>query len=836
MADYSSDMAEIPEDERDGRTVDADGVIIDDNGDTATVFLDGEESEEGDAEFDANLAESMEKQDRQRLADKLIAAVDADEEARSEWKQRLDKGLELLGLKDRPEDDEPFPGASSVTHPLIGEAIVQFQARALPEVVPSSGPVKCTTVGDQTEAKDQQAERVSEYLNWRLMVDDEEWFDDTDQLLFYLPFGGSAFRKLFTDPVTGRAKARYVKAEDFIVPYKAKSLADAQRYTHSFEMHANDIERAMANGTYVTVDLDTGREPGENDKLEDTADMRSQSVSEDDSTHRIYEIHCYQDLDVDPYQQDFDLPYIITVDKDQGDVLSIRRNWDEDDEDYEKLVWFSHYKFLPGFGFYGFGFLHMIGGLAEATTGTVRALLDSAARSNLQAGFKSKEARKISGDDPLANGEFRDVDLPGEDLQKAFYPLPFKEPSNALFNLLGILTDAGQRFSSTTETMVGDGNQNAPVGTTVAMIEQGSKVFSAVHRRLHRAAGREYRLFAKLDAENLDDEPYPYQVSGQTRYIRAADFDDTIDVVPVSDPNIFSHTQRIALAQAVVQLVNGSPDVYGIKEKRRAHERLLEAMRVPDADELLPSTGAQRRDPVTENQYMMTGHPVTAFPDQDHAAHIKIHEAMAAQYANAAGPAAQKMQAELQAHVAEHHAYAYRQQIEQSLGVTLPAGLHPNMDGHEKPLPIDEENLIARLVAQNTQPVPSPAQQQAHAAQAQLQAEQQRKQAEFEAEQRRKDQEHQAKMQREREAFMAKQQREAADWQRGEREDAADWAAGEQRDQAEWSAEQQREQAAWEAEQARKAAEARDATRQRGADLALDNIDRAFDAPDNPQE
>ncbi len=810
MAEYQN-IGEIPEDDA-PRRVESDGSVVVIDGEGAEVYLDGEEEERPESAFADNLATSMDAADRRRIADELIEAVKADEESRAEWKSRLEKGMELLGLRDRPKEEEPFPGASAATHPLLAEAIVQFQANALPELVPSEGPVKTAIVGDKGEERQEQADRVRGYLNYRLMVDDEEWFDDTDQLLFYLPFGGSAFRKVFKDPITGKAKSRYITAEDFIVPYKAKSLADAQRYTHRLDMHVNDIKRAVDAGTYIDLDLDEDREPEANSDFEDTADQREPSTSELDDTHEIYEVHAYYDLDGD---EDADAPYIFTVDVTQGDILAIHRNWEEEDETRTKLVWFSHYKFLPGFGFYGFGFLHVIGGLSQAATGALRALLDAAARANLQGGFKSKEARNAKGDAEVEPGKFKDIDLTAEELKNAFFNVPFGEPSPALFQLLGGLTEAGQRFAQTTDIQVGDASNNAPVGTTVALIEQGKKVFSGIHRRLHRAAAKEYRLFAELDAACMGEEPYPFRFEGVSGEIRVQDFSDEIDIIPVSDPNIFSSTQRIALAQSVVQLVDANPDLYGAKEKRAAHERLLRALSVPDVDEVLPDVAATRRDPVTENQYMMTGKAVKAFPEQDHAAHIQVLDAFYSQYEPMMND---QQKATFQAHRFEHVAMAYRQDLIRRTGVMLPGGLHPEDEPEQ--MPIEVENLVAREIAMRVQPVPSPVQRQMQAEQMQLQAEERRKDMQTQAEIPRKDAAAAAEQRRRDQELMAKLRREGREALSEAERERVDFLREQAREMQSWLAEEEREQASWEAEQRRQAGD-------RAQSLARENIRRA---------
>lgn len=763
MADYKSSMAGIPAD-RDYKEVDVDGAVVamQPDGD-ATVYLAGHVDDTPlDQHFDDNLARAMDKTDRKRIAQELIAAVEIDEESRQEWQSRVNDAMKLLGIAEPDAASSPFPGASSVRHPMLMEAMVQFSSRALPQLVPSDGPVHAKPVGQESEEKTEQAERVAKYLNWRLMVDDPEWFDDTDQMLFYLPLAGSAFRKLYIDPATGKPKARYVQASQFIVPYKAKSLADAQRYTHAFDIHENDVQRAVAQGTWAVTGPDADDQTPANPALADTADDRQEAVPEQDGSRQVYEVHTYYQLPGETLAQGYELPYIITVDVDNHDLLAVRRNWQQGDERYEKQIWFAHYKFLPGLGFYGFGLLHILGDLATAASGALRALLDAAARANVQGGFKAKEARNAAGDTQIAPGEWKDIDLTAEELQKAFYTPPWPDPSPALFNLLGVLTEAGQRLANTTDVMVGEASNQAPVGTTVALIEQGMKVFAAIHRRLYRAASNEYRLFAELDASAMDQAPYPYTVAGQPA-IRAEDFSDEIDVVPVANPNIYSTTQRIAQAQAVVQLTEANTDLYGLEQRREAHERLLTAMGVPDTEALLPEVTAQRMGPVEENQNMLVGKPVKAFPAQDHQAHIKLHEDAMARFATMQGPIAEQFQAMQAAHIAQHYAYNYRARVMQQTGVDLPPGLRP--DGEHEVIPIERENEIAEALAARLPEMPSPAEQQAAM-----------ERAAFQAEQRRKDAETQAKIARENAAAAAKRRRETLGWRQEQAQDAAEFA------------------------------------------------------------
>ena len=557
---------------------------------------------------------------------------------------------------------------------MIAEAATQFNAKAIAELYPAGGPVKTTIIGEPNEETENQARRVKEFMNYQIMEQMPEYFPDLDQMLFHLPLVGQTFKKVWWDANLDRQCSQFVKAEDFVVAPESKDLYTSPRYTHIIKMPKNDYNRYVAAGWYLPTEY-TG------DGADDDDGFTSQQIEgidkdddSDDDVMTLLEMHCYEAFEgIDGIEDEESenlvmLPYVITIDYDSEKIVAIRRNWDEDDEDKKRRDWFVSYKFLPGLGFYGFGLYHMIGGLGRAATGSLRALLDSAAFANMQGGFKLK-GRVSGGDIDINPGEFVDLDATVDDVNKAIMPLPFKEPSQSLFNLLGFIVQAGQRFASTSDLNVGDVNPNAPVGSTVALIEQGSKSFSAIHKRLHYAQGQEFKLLAKLNAEHLE-ESFQFSVAGSSETIFAADFDDRVDIVPVSDPNIFSTAQRIAQAQAILQMAQSAPQLHDLYE---AYKRMYEAIRIPNIDEILKKPEeAPRTDPIDENMSIMYGKPIKAFPEQDHEAHIAVHIQFMQDPSLAGNPAAKTMQPILIAHVAEHVALLYRQRMEASINMPLP--------------------------------------------------------------------------------------------------------------------------------------------------------------------
>ena len=633
--------------------------------------------EESDSNFDANLAEDIDEKQSSRKAGILTGYFENDESARSEWKERYKQGLLTLdpeGGMDENEEERAIRGLSTVVHPLIAEAATQFNAKAIAELYPAGGPVKTTIIGEPNEETEDQARRVKEFMNYQIMEQMPEYFPDLDQMLFHLPLVGQTFKKVWWDANLSRQCSQFVKAEDFVVAPESKDLHTSPRYTHIIKMPKNDYNRYVAAGWYLPSEY-TGDSYDEDDGY---TTQRIEGIDKDDDSDddvmTLLEMHCYEAFEgIDGIEDEESenlvmLPYVITIDYDSEKIVAIRRNWDEEDEDKKRRDWFVSYKFLPGLGFYGFGLYHMIGGLGRAATGSLRALLDSAAFANMQGGFKLK-GRVSGGEIDVNPGEFVDLDATVDDVNKAIMPLPFKEPSQSLFNLLGFIVQAGQRFASTSDLNVGDVNPNAPVGSTVALIEQGSKAFSAIHKRLHYSQGQEFKLLAKLNAEHLE-ESFQFSVAGSSETVFAADFDDRVDIIPVSDPNIFSTAQRIAQAQAILQMAQSAPQLHDLYE---AYKRMYEAIRIPNIDEILiKPEEAPRTDPIDENMSIMYGKPIKAFPEQDHEAHIAVHIQFMQDPSLAGNPAAQTMQPILIAHIAEHVALLYRQRMEASINMPLP--------------------------------------------------------------------------------------------------------------------------------------------------------------------
>ena len=631
--------------------------------------------EETKSEFDENLAEEIDAKELNRIASELIKSYEADKEARSDWEHRYKQGLETVdthGGQEEEENQRATRGLSNVVHPMIAEAATQFNAKAIAELYPSGGPVKTIIVGDPSEEVEEQARRVKDFMNYQITQEMPEYFPDLDQMLFQLPLVGHTFKKVWWDANLERQCSQFVKAEDFVVSPESKDLYTSNRYTHIIRMPKNDFNKYVKAGFYLPSKY-TG------DDLDPSGDIGSEIEGVDpygdssDEMMTLLEVHSYQTFDgIDGGNEDEEnlvsLPYVVTIDYDAESIVSVRRNWNEEDKQQKRRDWFVSYKFLPGTGFYGFGLFHMIGGLGKAATGSLRALLDSAAFANMQGGFKLK-GRVTGGELQINPGEFADLDATVDDVNKAIMPLPFKEPSNTLFNLMTAITDAGRRFASTADLNVGDVNPNAPVGSTVALIEQGSKSFSAIHKRLHYSQGQEFKLLSKLNAEYLP-ESFQFSMGGTSQTVFAKDFDDRIDVVPVSDPNIFSTAQRIAQAQAVLTMSQQSPQLHDVYE---AHKRMYEAIRINNIDEILKKPDeASRIDPVSENMSLMYGKSIRAFPEQDHESHIAVHLQFAQDPSLAGNPGAAGMQPMLIAHIAEHIALLYRQKMEAGIGMALP--------------------------------------------------------------------------------------------------------------------------------------------------------------------
>jgi hypothetical protein len=575
-------------------------------------------------------------------------------------------------------------------------------------MLPAGGPVDTEVLGMTDNAKMEKANRVKNFMNYQITYKMEEYDPEMDQLLFYLPLSGSAFKKVYYDPAVGRAVARFVKSEDLVVPYYAVDLLTSPRITHVIHMNENELRKLQLSGFYVDTDMASpGSGIQETDVDEKLDELQGLTRTINDEEFTLLEMHVdldlegYQDKDENGEETGLALPYIVTICKDNNKVLAIRPNYDEKDPMRKKIEHFTHYKFLPGLGFYGFGLIHMMGGLTKSVTAILRQLIDAGTLSNLPAGFKSRGLNIQKHDDPLQPGEWRDVDAPGGRLQDAFLPLPYKEPSGTLTTLLGALVDSGKRFAATVENPTGDGNSEAPVGTTVALMEKGQRVMSAIHKRLHYAQRGEFKILKRVFGEFLPAE-YPYQVQGASENVFKQDFDNSVDVIPVSDPNIFSMTQRITLAQAQLQMAQAAPELHDLRESYR---KMYIALNIKDIDALLPpEQEVPPRDPISDQQSAMTGNPIKAYPFQNHEAYIQAHSAFMQNPMIQQNPVA--MQA-IGANIQEHQAMLYRQQVEQAMGQPL-----PQLD---QPMPPEMMNEIAMMAAQATQQVTGQAQAMAQA-------------------------------------------------------------------------------------------------------------------------
>jgi hypothetical protein len=666
-----------------------------------SVVIDFEKrvQEELEAEPDANLAEILDERVLMDIASELVDYYEDDKTGRDDWEDSYRNGLDLLGIKYQ-EREEPFRGSSGVTHPVIAEAVTQFQAQAYKELLPSSGPVRTQVIGAASPDVESQSQRVQEFMNYQITHVMEEYDPEMDRLLFYLPLAGSAFKKIYFDDLLDRAVSRFVPADDLVVPYNATDLASASRVTHVIRMGLNSIRKFQAGGFYRDVELS----PYESDdELKDKErELMGIQKTMDDQDCTLLEVHTDLDLPgfehkspLDNEETGIKLPYIVTIDEGSSKILSIRRNWQEGDELYRKLQYFAHYKFLPGLGFYGFGLLHMIGGLGRSATSILRQLIDAGTLANLPAGFKARGIRIRDADEPLAPGEFRDIDVPGGALRESIIPLPYKEPSQTLMSLLGFVVDAGRRFAAIADLQVGDGNENAAVGTTVALLERGSKVMSAIHKRMHYAQKQEFKMLAKIFAESLPPV-YPYNVWGAESVIKQMDFDERIDVIPVSDPNIFSMSQRLALAQTQLQLAQTNPQMHNLYE---AYRRIYEAIGVQNIEAILPAPQApQPTDPAIENAKSIIQETLQAFPTQDHDAHILAHMAFMKTPIPGSTP---PIFALLQAHLCEHIAFKARGVA--MAEITMQSQQAAQM-GQQEPQ-VDIEARVAELIAQYTQEI-----------------------------------------------------------------------------------------------------------------------------------
>jgi hypothetical protein len=581
-------------------------------------------------EFGANLAEVIDEQDLGRLGSELYQDTQSYKDSRADWEKAYTQGLDLLGFKYESRT-EPFQGASSATHPVLAEAVTQFQALAYKELLPAEGPVRTQVIGLDTPDIQDQADRVSEFMNYQIMDIMKEYEPEFDQMLFYLPLSGSTFKKVYYDETLGRAVSKFIQAQDIIVPYTANSIDDAESVVHVIKISENELRKQQVSGFYRDIELEASDELTQDNDVK-SKERQLEGVTMSGQTEDVFTLlECHVNLDLEGFEDmnpqtgeptGIKLPYIVTIEEGSREVLSIRRNYLQNDPLKKKVNYFVHFKFLPGFGFYGNGLIQMIGGLSRTATQALRQLLDAGTLSNLPAGFKQRGIRIRDDAQSIQPGEWRDVDAPGGNLRDAFMTLPYKEPSQTLLQLMGVVVQAGQRFASIADMQVGDGNQQAAVGTTVALLERGSRTMSAIHKRIYSSMKEEFKLLANVFKLYLPPE-YPYDVVGGQRTIKQADFDDKVDIIPVADPNIFSQTQRISIAQTELQLAMANPGIHNMYEVYRT---MYSALGIRDIDRiLLKPDQPTPKDPALEHIDALAGKPFQAFPGQDHRAHITAH-------------------------------------------------------------------------------------------------------------------------------------------------------------------------------------------------------------------
>ena len=641
-------------------------------------------------EWFENLAEDMEDFDLVRIAEGVYDRYDADLNSRSEWESMFERGFDLLGLK-LEDTSEPFEGACTAVHPLLVESAVKFQSKAISELFPPAGPVKSQVLGTSNFQKDQQAQRVQEFMNYQLTEQMPEYFDEFERMLFHLPLIGSAFKKVYYDASLERPVAEFVPIDQFYVSYYASDLRKADRYTHIIYRSPHDLMREIRSGMYLDIELPDAYVPSPtpiSSKIDTVMGMSQ--TGEDDPQYVLLEQHCYLELESDPeYSEGVALPYIVTVEEQSRQILSIRRNYRPDDPTREKIMHFVHYRFVPGFGFYGLGLIHFLGNLTLTATAAMRALVDAGQFSNLPGGFKAKGVRIVGDNDPIAPGEFKEVEATGMDLSKSIVPLPYKEPSSTLYQMLNFVTATGQKFADSTEQVVSDASSYGPVGTTMALLEASSKFFSAIHKRLHKSQKDEFKILAKINYDYLPNE-YPFDVPGMSQKILKRDFDGRIDVIPVSDPNIPSNAHRMMLAQMALQLAQQSPP--GMFNLEALNRTILDAANMPNLDEILPPKKEPRPlDPLSDIAAATRGLPIAAFPGQNHDAHVQVKMAFLQDPMNGKNPAMQRVVPVLQSNIQEHIIMKYQEQV---------TGVAQNIVGNLPPEQQQMPNIMEVAMAQ----------------------------------------------------------------------------------------------------------------------------------------
>ena len=689
-------MQEASEEEISVEITNPEAVSIETEDGGILIDFDPDMSSDMPLDFDSNLADFIDEQELRKLASELTSLAESDKDSRKDWEETYIKGLEQLGMKIE-DRSTPWPGACGVQHPVLAEAVVRFQAQTITEIFPNDGPVKVKMFGKMTDDKEKQSYRVKEYMNYLITEEMPEYRSETEKMLFNLALAGSAFRKVYWDPSMNRPCSMFIPAEDLLVAYGSPSLEMAERVTHVMKKTSNEVRKLQVSEFYRDVELHGGS-PEEGDIQEKYDDLTGDSPSySSDDRHLIYEMHLDWDLDGFEDMKDGEptgiaLPYVITVDASSSEVLAIRRNWVEDDPNKMRRNHFVHYEYLPGMGFYGFGLIHLIGGIAKSATSLLRQLVDSGTLANLPGGLKARGLRIKGDDSPIMPGEFRDVDVPGGAIRDNITFLPYKEPSNVLHQLLQNIVEEGRRFASITDMKISDMNQQAPVGTTLAIIERSMKVMNAIQARIHYAMKKEFKILSRIVRDYMPED-YEWEVDGGDM-MKSKDFNGRMDLIPVSDPNSSTMAQRIMQYQAALQLASTAPQLYNLSE---LHRQMLDVLGIQDAEDIVPTDeDVKPIDPVSENMNILKTDPVRAFTWQDHDAHIQVHLDAAQdpkmQEIVQNSPKSGQIEAALAAHVIEHLGFKYRREIEKELGVELPP--------YGEPLPRDVEVRISSLVAE----------------------------------------------------------------------------------------------------------------------------------------
>ena len=632
---------------------------VDDDGNVIVDFSNNVEMEASEdiAEWYGNMAEDMDEDDLADIANDIIENFEADKDSRAEWESMFERGFDLLGLK-LEQGSEPFEGACTAVHPLLIESAVKFQSKASGELFPANGPVKARILGKSTPDKELQANRVQNFMNYQVTEQMPEYFDEFERMLFHLPLIGSAFKKLYYDATVKRPKSEFIPIDQFYVSYYATDLSNADRYTHVIYRSPIELQRDMRAGVYEDVELSSpSAYPSTSFSEKMDTIIGLSPTSDHDPQYVLLEQHCYLNIE----NEEEACPYIVTVEQQSRQVLSIRRNYKQDDPNKEKVNHFVHYRFVPGFGFYGLGLIHFLGNLTMSATAAMRSLIDAGQFANLPGGFKAKGVRMVGDNDPIAPGEFKEVEATGVDLSKAIVPLPYKEPSSTLFQMLNFVATAGQKFADSTEQVISDAASYGPVGTTMALLEASSKFFTAIHKRVHKSQKDEFRILARIDYDYLPNE-YPYDVPYEDRSIFKKDFDGRVDIIPVSDPNIPSNAHRMMMANMALQMAQQSPP--GMFNLEALNRTILNAANMPNADEILPpKIEPKPMDPVSDIMAATKGVPIAAFPGQNHDAHIQVKMAYLQDPMNGANPIMERVAPIIQANIQEHSVMKYQEQM-----------------------------------------------------------------------------------------------------------------------------------------------------------------------------